>query len=228
MAALKLYFDPMSQPSRAVLLFLKANSIPFIEKQITLRKGEHLTEEFLRINPFHKVPVIDDNGFILTESVAILKYLCGSRHMPEHWYPVDVCRRARVDEFFGWQHTNLWLPSSLLFRTKYIEPRLKNIPVDLEKLHRAKVSMDQTLDQLENVFLRRQDYLCGDDISIADVHAICVLMQADAAGHDLITGRPRVADWIGRVKLRLQPHFDDVHSTLYAVREKFARTQANL
>jgi len=40
MAALKLYFDPMSQPSRAVLLFLKANSIPFIEKQITLRKGK--------------------------------------------------------------------------------------------------------------------------------------------------------------------------------------------
>jgi len=55
-----------------------------------------------------------------------------------------------------------------------------------------------------------------------------LLLQADAAGHDLITGRPRVADWIGRVKLRLQPHFDDVHSTLYAVREKFARTQANL
>ena len=55
-----------------------------------------------------------------------------------------------------------------------------------------------------------------------------LLLQSDAAGHDLITGRPRVAGWIGRVKLRLQPHFDDVHSTLYTAREKFARTQANL
>ena len=34
-------------------------------------EGEHLTEEYLRINPFHKVPVIDDNGFILTERYVV-------------------------------------------------------------------------------------------------------------------------------------------------------------
>ena len=47
-------------------------------------------------------------------------------------------------------------------------------------------------------------------------------------GHDLTAGRPRVAGWIDRVKLRLQPHFDEVHNLLYVVKEKFAKTPANL
>ena len=39
MAGLNVYFDLMSQPSRAVVLFLKINSIPFTEKPVALRKG---------------------------------------------------------------------------------------------------------------------------------------------------------------------------------------------
>ncbi|KAI0236884.1 hypothetical protein LSAT2_012593 [Lamellibrachia satsuma] len=118
MGDLKLYFDPMSQPSRAILLFLKANNIPFVEKRISLRKGEQLSQEFARINPFRKVPVIDDNGFILTESVAILKYLCVSRPVSDNWSPADICCRARLNEFNAWQHANLRTTGSLLFRTK--------------------------------------------------------------------------------------------------------------
>lgn len=60
---------------------------------------------------------------------------------------------------------------------QYIEPQLKNIPVDREKLRRLEVSLNQTLDHLENVFLRHEKFLCGGDISIADLLAICELMQ---------------------------------------------------
>ena len=41
MSGLKLYYDLMSQPSRAVFLFLKVNGIPFTEKPIAIRKGEN-------------------------------------------------------------------------------------------------------------------------------------------------------------------------------------------
>ena len=61
------YYDLMSQPCRAVYIFLKASGIPFESKEIGLRKLEQTTEGFARINPFKKVPVIDDDGFILTE-----------------------------------------------------------------------------------------------------------------------------------------------------------------
>ena len=47
MGELKLYFDPMSQPSRAILLFLKVNNIRFVEKQISLRKGRPVSFDLL-------------------------------------------------------------------------------------------------------------------------------------------------------------------------------------
>ncbi len=57
----------MSQPSRALYIFLKMTGIPFESKEIALRKLEQMSDEFAQINPFKKVPVIDDSGFILTE-----------------------------------------------------------------------------------------------------------------------------------------------------------------
>lgn len=68
----KLYYDAMSQPSRAVLIFLRANSkiIPSQEVPVALRKREHLTEEFGKVNPFKKVPVIDHDGFKLPERLG--------------------------------------------------------------------------------------------------------------------------------------------------------------
>jgi hypothetical protein len=41
--------------------------IPFESKEIALRKLEQMSDEYAQINPFKKVPVIDDSGFILTE-----------------------------------------------------------------------------------------------------------------------------------------------------------------
>lgn len=64
---LSFYYDLMSQPCRAVYIFLKMTGIPYQAKEIALRKAEHMSEEYMRINPFKKVPVIDDDGFLLTE-----------------------------------------------------------------------------------------------------------------------------------------------------------------
>lgn len=66
---LKLYFDKMSQPSRALLMFVRANKsvIPCEEMPVALRKGEHLNDKFAQINPFQKVPVVEHNDFVLTE-----------------------------------------------------------------------------------------------------------------------------------------------------------------
>ncbi len=67
------YYDLMSQPSRALYIFLKMTGIPFESKEIALRKLEQMTDEYGKINPFKKVPVIDDSGFILTERLKFAK-----------------------------------------------------------------------------------------------------------------------------------------------------------
>jgi glutathione S-transferase len=61
---LSYYYDLLSQPCRAVYIFLKMTGIPFQPKEVALRKLENMTDELVKINT---VPVIDDSGFILTE-----------------------------------------------------------------------------------------------------------------------------------------------------------------
>ena len=60
----------MSQPCRALYIFLKMAGIPFEPKEIALAKLEHMMDDYARINPFKKVPAIDDSGFILTERLV--------------------------------------------------------------------------------------------------------------------------------------------------------------
>ena len=87
------YYDLMSQPCRALYIFLKMTGISFESKEIALRKLEHTTDGFSRINPFKKVPVIGDSGFLLTERFvyamvkefhyqkSLLIFQCGNLHV---------------------------------------------------------------------------------------------------------------------------------------------------
>lgn len=218
---LKVYYDLMSQPSRAVVLFLKANNIPFTPKPVALRKGEHLGEEYGETNPFHLVPAIDDNGFKITESVAILKYLADKHQVPDHWYPKDLKKRAQVDSYMAWQHLNLRMFGAMVFRTKVIIPRETGEPMDTKKLAEFEVQLETCLDKIENILLCKRPFLAGDEISVADLLGICELMQAYAVGHDVFWGRPKLDVWVKRVQARLQPHFDQAHIHLLKLRERF-------
>jgi len=74
---------------------------------------------------------------------------------------------------------------------------------------------------MENIFLADQPYLCGPDISIADLLGICELMQPVIVGHDVFANRPKLEAWAARVKDRLYPHFDEAHKFAYIVRDQF-------
>lgn len=71
-----LYFDNRSPPVRSILLLIHALDIPVEYKLIDLFKVEHLKEEFLKVNPLHTVPCLKHNDLLLTDSHAILVYLC--------------------------------------------------------------------------------------------------------------------------------------------------------
>lgn len=228
MAGLKVYYDLMSQPSRAVILFLKANSIPYTPKPVALRKGEHFGDDYGKINPFHLVPVIDDNGFKITESVAILKYLSDKHKVANHWYPKDLQQRAKVDSYMAWQHLNLRLFGSMVFRIQLIDPRMTNEPINMKKLAEYKAHLETTLDKIENIFLRDAPFLAGDDISIADLLGICEIQQPLCVRYDVFRGRPRLDAWAKRVQGRLQPHFGEVSAPINKVREHFKEPSAKL
>ena len=70
-----LYYMSLSAPCRAVILTAKLAGVELNLKIVNLMTGEQMKPEFLKLNPQHAVPTLDDNGFIITESRAICAYL---------------------------------------------------------------------------------------------------------------------------------------------------------
>uniref|UniRef100_A0A8C6PIE4 glutathione transferase n=1 Tax=Nothobranchius furzeri TaxID=105023 RepID=A0A8C6PIE4_NOTFU len=198
----QVYLDLLSQPCRAVYILLTCTKIPHKVHAVALRKGEHRTPEFTNMNLMQKVPVLVDSGFILTESDAILKYLATQYDVPEHWYPRQPQQRARVDEYTAWHHTNTRAHAAKVF---ILEVALNN----------ALSNLKNTLDKLETMFLRRQPFLCGDDITVADLLAICELMQPLGAGRDILKDHPQLQRWRSRVQSAVGKSFDEAHAVLY-------------
>lgn len=72
---MKLYYDLMCQPSRAIYIFFKLNGIQAEYIHVDLRSTEQLSDEYKRVNRFQKVPaIVEDDGWQLSESIAIFKW----------------------------------------------------------------------------------------------------------------------------------------------------------
>lgn len=213
---LKLYADLLGQPSRALHIFLKTCEIPFELVNIQLLKGEQFSEEFAKINPMRKVPSIDDNGFFLSESVAIVRYLARENKVADHWYPTDSEKQARVDEYLEWQHLNTRILCMTFFRKKFLEPMLSNTPADEVKVAQHFEDMLKCLNQMESIWLDggKKQFVAGDEISVADLFALCELEQPGMAGYDVFVKHPILGEWRERVKKLVGSHYEEAHQTV--------------
>uniref|UniRef100_A0A182QJH9 Uncharacterized protein n=1 Tax=Anopheles farauti TaxID=69004 RepID=A0A182QJH9_9DIPT len=215
---LRLYYDFLSQPSRALYIFLSTNKIPFERCPVALRKLEQKSPEYRKnVNRFGKVPCIVDRDFRLAESVAIYQYVAREYAVAPHWYATDdSVRRARIDEYLSWQHLNIRADVSLYFFHVWLNP-LTGKEVDAGKTERLRQRLDAGLNFFERELLAggRQPFLAGDTISVADLSAACELEQAKIAGYDPCDGRPALAAWMAAVRQQTNPFYDEAHRFLY-------------
>uniref|UniRef100_A0A1Y1LMT7 glutathione transferase n=1 Tax=Photinus pyralis TaxID=7054 RepID=A0A1Y1LMT7_PHOPY len=213
--SLKLYYDALSQPSRALLIFLKTTNIPFTGCVVNIGKGEHLTEQYKNeVSPFQKVPVIIHGDFHLTESVGILRYLCREFSVPDHFYPKDSKLQARVDEYLEWQHNNIRAGCAMYFRNKWLMPKITGEPSNEKTLAKYKCLMVDSIDTFERCWLQSNAFIAGDKISAADIWAACELEQPRMAGYDPAEGRPILSRWLSNVRAELNPYYEEAHKFL--------------
>ncbi|XP_014262384.1 glutathione S-transferase theta-1-like [Cimex lectularius] len=221
MSRLKFYYDLLSQPSRSLLIFLQTNKIPFEPVPIRLGKGEHKTEEFKKITPLQLVPVIDDDGFVVKESVGILRYLSKRYNVDDHWYPNDVKEQAKVDEYLEWQHLGTRFACGMYFRIMWLTPMATKVAPNSKLAEKHKELMVNTCNTVQDVWLGDKKYICGDKISIADLLAVSELEQPRLAGYDPREGRPKLAEYMERVRQDTNPSYDVAHKVLNTIVEKF-------
>ncbi|XP_031626520.1 glutathione S-transferase theta-1-like [Contarinia nasturtii] len=222
-APIKFYYDLLSQPSRALYIFLKQTKIPVDEHPIALRKGVHLTDEYRdTVNRFKKVPAIVDNSFQLSESIAIFRYLTSQYEVDDQWYPKNNHVRARIDEYLEWQHYHTRQTCAQYWMLKYMKPRtIGPSPGDAQIVASAEAQMEKTLDMIENLWLRPGSFISGtNQISFADILAACEIEQPTMTGYDPTANRPNVGEWLKLVRQFTNPAYDEAHAILYKLKEQ--------
>ncbi|OWM72030.1 hypothetical protein CDL15_Pgr017913 [Punica granatum] len=225
---LKVYAYPTSPPARAVIIFCKVNGIDFEEVRVDLSKRQHLSSEFKEINPMGKVPAIVDG------SHAILFYLaCAFPGIPDHWYPADLFRRAKIQSVLDWHHSNLRQGAAGYVLNSILAPALGR-PLNPEAAAEAEKLLSSSLKEIESVWLKGKGrfLLGGFQPSIGDLSLVCEIMQLeilDEEDRDRILGpHKKVQQWIESTGNATGPHFDEMHKVLIKVRKKFqARRSAS-
>lgn len=214
---MKFYYNLVSQPSRALHIFLRMNKIPAEFINVDLQNSEHLSDEYKAINRFQKVPcIVADDGWQLSESVSIFRYLMDTiPTIPEHWYPKNPRTRALVDEYLEWQHNNTRLGLAMVFQIrKNIGPFAFQTP-DGEKPAQPifELLTAVTLNHFENSWLADENkkFLTSNEISFADILAACEIEQPRMAGLDPFEERPKLKAWYERVKVATNPFYDEAH-----------------
>jgi len=196
----KLYYHPISTTSRPIMLFAAESGIALDMQVVDLFTGEHVKPPYSAINPNRLVPTLDDDGFVLTENGAILKYLADKIGSPA--YPKDLKQRARVNERMDWTSTQLCtdMVYGLVYPQIFDAHKRRSDEAQAATLERGKARAQAWLKVLdENVLGPDNAYLCGDTITIADYHAASFVALAEVIGSDL-AAYPNVKRWLGRMK----------------------------
>jgi glutathione S-transferase len=149
--------------------------------------------EFLARNPNGRIPVIDDEGFVLWESQAIIRYLA-DRYATD-LLPSDVQDRALAAQWMDWAQTNL-LPAALdLFWSGVRMPKEKQSAAFVERaLKRTIAGLAILEDELST-----HNYLVGDSFSLADIPAGTCLyrfFEMDDIKHPDL---PNISAWYARL-----------------------------
>ena len=191
---MKLYNVAYSGNSYKVRLLLAHLGIPCEIVEVDILKGKSRTAEFLKINPNGRTPVLDDNGFILAESNAILAYLArGTKFLPED--------RKKFALIFQWMFFEQYSHEPFIATSRFWLQHKLHSPEKTALLTSKRDGGWAALRIMED-HLSKNDFFV-DDYSIADIALFAYTHVADEGGFPL-DDFPKVRGWIERVQTQAE------------------------
>ena len=195
MARLKIYGTPRSRAFRTLGL-AKELGLDYDNIGVDFATGETRQPPYLAINPNGHVPAIDDNGFVLWESMAINLYLA-KKYGHGTLYPTSLEDEARAWQWSLWGMTELehHVLTAMFNRAIYPEDKRDAAAADA-----AEKELQHPLGVLDGA-VTKTPYLLGDTFTVADLNVAAILSWARPARIDF-GPFPKAADWLGRCALR--------------------------
>lgn len=187
---IKLYNFPKSGHAHRIDLMLSLLDLPAERVFVDLAKGAHKTPEFLAMNPFGQVPVLDDNDTIIADSNAILVYLASTYDTRGQWLPRDPLGAARVQRWLSVAAGLLAFgPAAARLNTVFGASFNSD-----EVINRA-----HTLLKVMDAELGKTPFLVGNEPTIADIANYSYIAHAPE-GNVSLDAYPHVRAWLNRIE----------------------------
>jgi glutathione S-transferase len=191
---MKLYGFPPTRSIRAIWT-LHELDVPFELVKVDLLKGEHRRPEFLAINPAGKLPVLVDDDFVLTESVAIVLYLA-DKYREKGLLPAAIRARAETHQWLLFTATELEQPLWRISHHAALYPKEKRLAAEIPLARQDFIEMGAVMEK----HMAGREYLVGETVTVADFVAAYTLDWANEV--KLLEGLPVLRAYMHRMYAR--------------------------
>ncbi len=192
--ALKIHGIGVSRAARPLWL-LEELGVPYEHVSQSYRDGATRTPEFLALNPNGHVPVLEDDGVVVWESMAINLYL--ARKVGGPLAPANLAEEAEVLRWTFWAVTECEKDALTVLMHRVGMPADKRDAALADQAEKRLAVPFAVLD----AHLATRPYIAGDRFTVVDVNVASVLGWAQSSR--LLAERfPRVADWLDRCMKR--------------------------
>ena len=185
---LKIYGVARSRAFRT-LWMVEELGLPYELVTTTFTRGTR-TPKYLKINPNGRIPAIEEDGFILWESMAINIYLA-KKHAAGRLYPTRLQDEALAWQWSFWGMTEVERPAITALFNRVVLAEDKRDPLAAEAAEKALAAPLTVLDGV----VGPSRYLLGGEFTVADLNVAAILRNAHYARVDL-NPFPNAATWL--------------------------------
>lgn len=190
---MRLFIFPPSSRALAIVALRDYLGIECEIVPIDLSKGDQRTSEYAALNPNQKMPMLEDDGFVLWESNAILFYLANTRARSGLW-PSDLKGQADVMRWLTWESAHWDAESCGMVAYETASKVVLGLgPPDLSFIARGQQNFARFAAVL-NESLRGRVWLTGDALTIADFSVAGLVPTAERMGLP-VADFPEIVRW---------------------------------
>jgi glutathione S-transferase len=193
MVSVKVYGDPIATCTQRILILLEELSLKYDFALVDLMKGDQKNEEFLKLQPFGKVPVLEYDNRVLFESRSVLRYVSKNNQEIQ-----DLLGDVDVDIWLEVESQNFNPPASKIVYEKVFKKWHGQEP-DEQIIEKYLKELETVLDVYEHR-LSTNAFIGGESFSIADISHIPYANHLIKAGYkSIFKSRPNVYKWIKKI-----------------------------
>ena len=192
---IKLYDFKSSPNCQRVKVVLAEKNLPYEIVPVDLTKKEQKAPEYLKMNPYGKVPVLADDSTVLYESLIINEYL-EEKYPSPALMPKDPSKKAKARILTDYGMAHFDSPYQKLRMELMKDTKEQSQPI----IEGAKAELKKLLQRFEDE-LGDQQFLLGD-FSLVDANLIPRFSRLEGFGILPDPALPRLAKYIDRMKSR--------------------------